>query len=95
MGPFFFLIRNSKSLSEASSIQFKSNVPRNPGPPESFLPFGFWLATVIFLSLTIAFQVLATGLCALNSLPEVPVEVWLGPMGIYIANGATSSVFES
>ena len=52
------------------------------------MDFGYWVTTVIFLSLTLAFQLIGAGLCALNSTSSVPIEVWLGPMGIYIANGA-------
>lgn len=51
----------------------------------------YWLTTVIFLSLTLAFQLVSAGLCALNSVDSVPVEVWLGPMGVYVANGAAGT----
>lgn len=33
----------------------------------------------------LACQVIAAGLCALNT-ATVPIEAWVGPMGIYIAN---------
>lgn len=67
----------------------RSNVSYDfPESDDKFLDYSSWVATIVFLALTLAFQAIAVGLCAVNTF-TVPIEIWLGPMGIYIANGAT------
>ena len=67
----------------------RSNVSYDvPESDDKFLDYSSWVATIVFLALTLTFQAIAVGLCAFNTY-TVPIEIWLGPMGIYIANGAT------
>ncbi|XP_057366016.1 uncharacterized protein LOC130686866 [Daphnia carinata] len=53
---------------------------------DQFMDYGLWVTTLIFLSLMLAFQVISAGLCFFNAV-TVPIEMLIGPMGIYLANG--------
>lgn len=61
---------------------------------DQFMKYGLWITTIIFLSLMLACQIIATGLCVLNTV-TVPIEAWVGPMGIYCANAAGGTEIDS
>jgi len=56
---------------------------------EQFMNYSAWVSTVVFLSFTIALQIVAGGICILN-IVTVPVEMWTGPLGIYLTNGGAA-----
>ena len=56
------------------------------------MDYSLWIATIIFLSFMLAAQVVSAGLCALNAV-TVPIETYVGPMGIYIANFTGGMIF--
>jgi len=72
----------SKSLFQLPSY---GNVHGN----EEFMNYHLWVSTVVFISFTIAFQGIAIAACILN-IATIPVETWLGPIGIYLANGGAA-----
>lgn len=83
------LTLNQRSLMKEKD---RTNVSYDvPESNEKFLDYSPWVTTIVFLAFTLAFQTIAAGLCALNTY-TVPIEIWLGPMGIYIANGATGII---
>lgn len=59
---------------------------------DQFMDYSLWIATIIFLSFMLAAQVVSAGLCALNAV-TVPIETYVGPMGIYIANFTGGMIF--
>ena len=60
-------------------------------PDDLFMKYGHWVATIVFLSFTIALEVLAVGVHALNIF-SVPIEFWLGPAGLYLANACAGQI---
>ncbi len=50
-----------------------------------FMKYDLWITTLIFLSLTLATQIISAGLCIFNT-ATVPIETLVGPMGIYLTN---------
>lgn len=50
-----------------------------------FMKYDLWITTLIFLSLTLATQIISAGLCIFNT-ATVPIETFVGPMGIYLTN---------
>lgn len=57
---------------------------------DQFMDYGLWVTTLIFLSLMLSFQVISAGLCFFNTV-TIPIEMLVGPMGIYLANGVVGN----
>lgn len=57
---------------------------------DQFMDYGLWITTLIFLSLMLAFQGISAGLCFFN-VATVPIEMLVGPMGIYLTNGVAGN----
>jgi len=56
---------------------------------DEFMNYHLWVSTIVFISFAILCQVVAVAACLLNVI-RVPVETWLGPSGIYLANGGAA-----
>lgn len=55
---------------------------------DQFLNSSSWTATIVFLSFMLGFLIVSVGLSIYNTATN-PIEFWIGPVGIYIANGAS------
>ncbi|XP_032794600.2 uncharacterized protein LOC116931191 [Daphnia magna] len=77
----------SRLVQLASDISVKETARSVPvRGNDQFMDYGLWVTTLIFLSLMLSFQVISAGLCFFNTV-TIPIEMLVGPMGIYLANG--------